>query len=123
VPSPLAPVQYRNYFVAVAGEFGQTSQRQLDRLADVGHKLSQTLGKPAHALWAMRNDYALCSADGWLQTESSYKVAAAQTCITVFTANRVFSAMLRLLMVNCNAVSCLTGVLLSASDCLRTSHP
>ena len=55
---------YRNYFVPVGGECGQTSRRQLDGLADVGEALSRTLGKPVDALWTMRNGYALCSADG-----------------------------------------------------------
>jgi hypothetical protein len=55
---------YRNYFVPVDGECGQTSERQLDGLADIGEALSRTLGKPVDALWTMRNGYALCGADG-----------------------------------------------------------
>ena len=55
---------YRNYFAPVGGEFGQTSNRQLDGLADVAAALSGALRKPAGTLWTMRNGYALCSAEG-----------------------------------------------------------
>jgi hypothetical protein len=55
---------YRNYFVPVGGGHGQTSERQLDGLADVGAALSQALGLPLPRLWNMRNGYALCSQDG-----------------------------------------------------------
>jgi hypothetical protein len=55
---------YRNYFAPVGGEFGQTSNRQLDGLADIGAALSGALRKPAGTLWTMRNGYALCSAEG-----------------------------------------------------------
>ncbi|WP_244472785.1 hypothetical protein [Methylobacterium sp. Leaf89] len=50
---------YRNYLVPVAGETGQTSQRQLDGLADLGDTLAQHLGIDRAALWTMRNGYAL----------------------------------------------------------------
>ena len=55
---------YRNYFVPVGGECGQTRQRQLDCLADLGVALSDALGRPVDALWEMRNGYALCNAEG-----------------------------------------------------------
>ncbi len=55
---------YRNYFVPVDGEPGQTSSRQIDTLAPLGQALAAALGRPREALWAMRNGYALCTADG-----------------------------------------------------------
>ena len=50
---------YRNYFAPVAGEAGQTRDRQLDGLADMGVALGSALGMPVSALWTMRNGYAL----------------------------------------------------------------
>jgi hypothetical protein len=50
---------YRNYFVPVDGQTGQTRDRQLDGLADVGSALAAELGRPATDLWCMRNGYAL----------------------------------------------------------------
>lgn len=51
---------YRNYFVPVNGETGQTGERQIDCLADMG----QALGNEGGKLWEMRNGYALCSQPG-----------------------------------------------------------
>jgi hypothetical protein len=55
---------YRNYCVPVGGGIGQTSDRQLDALAHMGHALSSALGRPVDALWTMRNGYALCTEEG-----------------------------------------------------------
>jgi hypothetical protein len=55
---------YRNYFVPVGGGYGQTKERQLDGLADLGAGLSAALEQPLEALWVMQNGYALCSRDG-----------------------------------------------------------
>lgn len=55
---------YRNYFVPVGEQLGQTATRQLDGLADIGAALAQALGLPVSALWTMRNGYALCSREG-----------------------------------------------------------
>ena len=55
---------YRNYFVPVQGGVGQTAERQLDGLAEVGAALSRALGLPVGALWTMKNGYALCSRAG-----------------------------------------------------------
>lgn len=55
---------YRNYLVPCGDGFGQTRTRQLDTLAPLGQALSQSLGRPVHSLWAMRNGYALASPDG-----------------------------------------------------------
>lgn len=51
---------YRNYLVPVGGGTGQTRERQIDCLADIG----QALGNGAGALWDMRNGYALCTEAG-----------------------------------------------------------
>ncbi len=55
---------YRNYFVPVDGQIGQTAERQIDCLHDVGVALSGILKLPVEKLWAMRNGYALCSESG-----------------------------------------------------------
>ena len=55
---------YRNYFVPVGDQIGQTSERQLDALADLGAALSDAVGLPLESLWTMRNGYALCSRAG-----------------------------------------------------------
>jgi hypothetical protein len=55
---------YRNYFVPVDGESGQTRDRQLDTLGCVGAALSRYLDRPVSDLWTMRNGYALCSEGG-----------------------------------------------------------
>ena len=55
---------YRNYFAPIGGQEGQTRDRQLDGLADLGKALSQSLNLSVRALWDMCNGYALCSAPG-----------------------------------------------------------
>jgi len=55
---------FRNYFAPVGDQIGQTRDRQLDGLADVGTALAEALGQPVSALWTMRNGYALCSPSG-----------------------------------------------------------
>jgi hypothetical protein len=46
---------WRNYFVPLGGGIGQTVDRQLDMLADLG----RALGNAGGAHWVMRNGYAL----------------------------------------------------------------
>lgn len=55
---------FRNYFAPVGDQIGQTAQRQLDGLADVGAELSARLGLPIADLWEWRNGYALCTRRG-----------------------------------------------------------
>jgi len=55
-----AATVYRNYFVPVAGQSGQTRDRQIDCLLDLGAEL----GNESHDLWTMRNGYALCTEGG-----------------------------------------------------------
>jgi hypothetical protein len=51
---------YRNYFVPLGGQTGQSATRQIDCLADIG----KALGNDHNKLWQMENGYALASADG-----------------------------------------------------------
>lgn len=51
---------YRNYFVEIDGEIGQTASRQIDTLKDLG----ELLGNTNERLWRMQNGYALASASG-----------------------------------------------------------
>ena len=51
---------YRNYCAPVDGHAGQTRDRQIDCLSDLGTALGNRSGK----LWTMRNGYALCTAEG-----------------------------------------------------------
>jgi hypothetical protein len=55
---------YRNYFAPVGGSHGQTAERQLDGLADLGETLAAALNRPVKALWDMQNGYALCTRAG-----------------------------------------------------------
>ncbi|CAO4191858.1 hypothetical protein [Methylorubrum extorquens] len=55
---------YRNYLVPMDGAIGQTADRQLDGLADLGRELAGRLGTRMSALWRMQNGYALATADG-----------------------------------------------------------
>ena len=51
---------YRNYFASVDGQVGQTQDRQIDCLRDLG----AALGNEDNGLWTMRNGYALCTESG-----------------------------------------------------------
>lgn len=55
---------YRHYFAPVGDDYGQTSERQLDGLADLGEALGDVLGQPVNTLWSMRNGYAMCTRAG-----------------------------------------------------------
>lgn len=55
---------YRNYFAPTGNQLGQTAERQLDGLADVGSALSEALGLQVPDLWEMKNGYALCTRKG-----------------------------------------------------------
>jgi hypothetical protein len=50
---------YRNYFADVGGRSGQTKDRQLDALADLGTELRKRLAPDVGELWSMVNGYAL----------------------------------------------------------------
>ncbi len=51
---------YRNYFVDVDGQPGQTATRQIDGLAAIG----EALGNHDNRLWRMQNGYALATEEG-----------------------------------------------------------
>ena len=51
---------YRNYFVEVNGQIGQSADYQIDCLVDLG----EALGNSSRELWAMKNGYALASREG-----------------------------------------------------------
>jgi len=51
---------YRNYFVELEGQIGQSTMKQIDCLAKVG----EALGNENNALWEMRNGYALLKEEG-----------------------------------------------------------
>ena len=55
---------YRNYFVPVGDQIGQSAANQLDGLADVGEELSRVLERPVNDLWSMQNGYALATRAG-----------------------------------------------------------
>ena len=54
---------YRNYFVEVNKQIGQTSTNQLDCLAPIG----KALGNDESKLWSMENGYALANQEGLLK--------------------------------------------------------
>ncbi len=51
---------YRNYFVNLDGQIGQTADKQVDCLDAIGERLGNQRGK----LWSMKNGYALPTAAG-----------------------------------------------------------
>jgi hypothetical protein len=55
---------YRNYFAKVRSAEGQTKERQLDGLAEIGTALSEALVRPVDAFWKMKNGYAQCTQAG-----------------------------------------------------------
>jgi len=55
---------YRNYFAKVDGRLGQTRDRQLDALADLGTALRERLAPDVGELWSMTNGYALAHRSG-----------------------------------------------------------
>ncbi len=55
---------YRNYFVPVGGETGQTRTRQLNGFEALGGALALGAGTPPAALWRMQNGYLMCSPAG-----------------------------------------------------------
>lgn len=51
---------YRNYFVSVNGQIGQSATNQINCLADLG----EAFGNSQNRLWQMKNGYALASHQG-----------------------------------------------------------
>lgn len=63
---------YRNYFVLVQGQRGQSAQRQIDCLADLGKALSNA----APSLWRMQNGYVLTSREALIQISDRLRAAS-----------------------------------------------
>ena len=63
---------YRNYFVDVDGQIGQSASKQIDCLADIG----DALGNSGNRLWEMRNGYALASVDGLTEIGNRLRTAS-----------------------------------------------
>jgi hypothetical protein len=55
---------YRNDFVAVNDGVGQTNERQLDGLVDLGRALGKALNLSVDSSGPMLNGYALCTHAG-----------------------------------------------------------
>lgn len=64
---------YRNYRVPLPGGVGQTAERQINTLADLG----AALGHAEAPLWEYRNGYVLCSCDGLARIGSRLAAADA----------------------------------------------
>lgn len=64
---------YRNYFVPIGDHVGQTEDRQLDMLGDLGDELARRLGVSRQELWKMRNGYALPDADHLSRVEADLR--------------------------------------------------
>jgi hypothetical protein len=62
---------YRNYFVNVNGETGQSASNQIDCLAYLG----ESLGNSANRLWEMKNGYALASNRGLVEISNKLRDA------------------------------------------------
>jgi hypothetical protein len=60
---------WRNYLAPVGDQVGQTADRQIDGLADLGAALMQGMGS-ATPLWLMRNGYALPDRDRLVEIEA-----------------------------------------------------
>jgi hypothetical protein len=77
-----AATMYRNYFVPVETQLGQTREHQIDCLADVGKALAAALSMPVEALWTMENGYAHCKEAGlkaigaWIDAASAEQLDA-----------------------------------------------
>ena len=63
---------YRNYFAPVKGQIGQSADRQIDCLADLG----AALGNEAGRLWEMHNGYALPTKNGLAEISGRLRAAS-----------------------------------------------
>lgn len=63
---------YRNYFVIVNGQTGQSAKNQIDCLADIG----AALGNSGNRLWEMRNGYALASQSGLVEISNRLRASS-----------------------------------------------
>jgi len=65
---------YRNYFVEIDGQTGQSAERQIDCLEDLGKALGNDQGE----LWRMRNGYCLASRPGLMRIADRLKAMNAE---------------------------------------------
>ena len=82
---------WRNYFVPVAGGVGQTRDRQLDGLADLGRALSAALGVPEASIWRMQTrcrppTASLASAATCTRRRNTNAIASAVSSVSGFTS-------------------------------------
>ena len=63
---------YRNYFVDVDGQIGQSAKKQIDCLHDLG----EALGNDRNRLWTMKNGYALASEKGLTEISRTLRQAS-----------------------------------------------
>lgn len=64
---------YRNYFVPLNGQIGQSAGNQIDCLADLG----VALGNTGSRLWQMRNGYALATQKGLMEIAERLRASSA----------------------------------------------
>lgn len=84
---------YRNYFVPLEGQTGQTSEKQIDCLSDLGTALENE----RYGLWEMKNGYALATGHGLeligkrlsLATPDEYEMLKGKLRIGVHLDNEV----------------------------------
>jgi hypothetical protein len=60
---------YRNYFVPVNGQIGQSASNQVDCLWDLG----SALGNSNDRLWVMQNGYALATREGLMEISATLR--------------------------------------------------
>jgi hypothetical protein len=65
---------YRNYFAEVNGQVGQSSNNQIDCLADLGTALDNS----GQRLWKMRNGYAWPTQEGLIEISRRLNVSSAE---------------------------------------------
>ena len=63
---------YRNYFVSVNGQIGQSVTNQIDCLADLG----KAWGNSHNNLWQMKNGYALASDKGLIEISQKLQASS-----------------------------------------------
>lgn len=76
---------YRNYLVPLGDQVGQTRDRQIDCLADLGAMLGNRDGR----LWAMRNGYALPDEAGLIEVGGRLRALDGATLDTLRAALRI----------------------------------
>ena len=76
---------YRNYFVSLNGNLGQSTQHQIDGLEDVG----KLLGNEKKELWKMQNGYAIADAIGLEKITAQLKAQSEEERDSIRQALRI----------------------------------